>query len=68
LHEVAEVTAGERFVMIGWVESRIRDPRHKEVLNTLANIRNTELAENGRSETFINVSKVWADLQRLWIG
>lgn len=68
LHEVAEVTAGERFVMIGWVESRIRDPRHKEVLNTLSTIRQTELAENGRTETFINISKVWADLQRLWIG
>lgn len=68
LHEVAEVTAGERFVMIGWVESRIRDPRHKEVLNTLSGIRHAELAENGRSEAFINLSKVWADLNRLWVG
>ncbi|HCH99935.1 MAG TPA: Fe2+-dependent dioxygenase [Alphaproteobacteria bacterium] len=68
LHEVAEVTAGERFVMIGWIQSRVRDPRHKEVLNSLSSMRKNELSENGRSETFINLTKVWADLQRLWLS
>ena len=67
LHEVAEVTSGERFVMIGWVESRVGDPRHKEVLNTLANVRKVELELNGRSENFINMTKAWTDLQRLWV-
>ena len=68
LHEVAEVTAGERFVMIGWIQSKLRDPRHKTILNNVADLRKKEFEANGRTETFISLGKVRADLERLWVN
>lgn len=65
LHEVAEVTSGERLVCVGWIESRVRRADDREILFDL----NTLKAELGQSfpeqsPELLTLSKVIANLQR----
>ena len=39
LHRVNPVTRGERLVCVGWMESRIRDPGHREILYDIDTVR-----------------------------
>lgn len=39
VHQVAEVTAGVRYVAIGWIESRIQDEMARSLLFDLANLQ-----------------------------
>jgi PKHD-type hydroxylase len=39
LHEVAEVTRGERLVAVTWAQSYVRDDRQREILASLAQIK-----------------------------
>ncbi len=66
LHRVAPVTRGERWVCVGWIESRIRDPRQREILFDLDTARRTLFARDGKSELFDLLSKSHSNLLRLW--
>lgn len=50
LHEITPVTAGERLVLVGWIQSTIQDPQIRDILYGMATLRdqlqkyqNTEL-------------------------
>lgn len=65
-HRVAEVTAGTRLVAVGWLESLIRDPGQREVLQDI----NAALAalppEDAFGETAFILRRTRISLQRLW--
>ena len=66
LHQVKEVTSGERLVAATWVQSMIRDPAKREVLFNLSQSRDhlLETAPNEKSTTLISQSYV--NLLRMW--
>jgi PKHD-type hydroxylase len=66
LHRVAPVAAGERFVAVTWIESRVRDEGKREILFDLDRSRRRIFEQEGKSETFDLVSKSYSNLLRRW--
>lgn len=69
LHEVAEVTRGERLVSVLWIQSMVREPAKREVLWDLWQAREKMLNEApGKEETehvdhaYINLLRMWSEL------
>lgn len=68
LHEVAEVTRGERLVAVTWAQSYVRDDRQREILAHLAQVKDkmnviapdaieTDLVHH----THANLLRMWAE-------
>lgn len=68
LHEVAEVTRGERLVAVTWAQSYVRDERQREILAHLAQVKDklndampdaieTDLAHH----SYTNLLRMWAE-------
>jgi PKHD-type hydroxylase len=68
LHRVEPVTAGERLVAVGWIESRIRHADQRELLLELDTARRTLFARHGKDEIFDLVSRSYSNLLRRWDG
>lgn len=66
LHRVERVTAGERLVAAGWIESYVRDPGQRELLFDLDTARASLFRESGKTAQFDLLSKVSANLLRMW--
>jgi PKHD-type hydroxylase len=66
LHEVVEVTRGERLVAVTWVQSYVRDDHQREILAHLSQVKDrmNEIAEN-ENETDL-VHQTYANLLRRW--
>lgn len=66
LHEVAEVTRGERLVAVTWAQSYVRDERQREILAHLAQVKDkmNEIAENAVETDLVHHS--YANLLRMW--
>ncbi|HHJ19129.1 MAG TPA: Fe2+-dependent dioxygenase [Gammaproteobacteria bacterium] len=69
LHQVAEVTRGERRVMVTWIQSMIRDPAQRELLYELSQVRDRLLRKApGKNETkkidhvYVNLVRMWAEV------
>jgi PKHD-type hydroxylase len=68
LHHVAPVTDGVRLAVIGWVQSHVRRSEEREILFDLE-LGLTELFEkDGKTPLFDRLTKVQANLLRLWSG
>jgi PKHD-type hydroxylase len=65
LHRVQPVTKGERCVVVGWVQSLVRDPRVREILFELDEARRTLFEQSGSSRTFNLLQKTYSNLLRL---
>ncbi len=66
LHRVAEVTRGERLVVVGWVRSFIRDVGQREILFDLDQTM-AALVGSGADRQVVNlVSKTRNNLIRMW--
>lgn len=66
LHRVAEVTRGERLVVVGWVRSFIRHAAHREILfdldQTIAALQNADRSILNRVfKTRNNLLRMWAE-------
>jgi PKHD-type hydroxylase len=68
LHEVAEVTRGERLVAVTWVQSYVRDDRQRELLANLAEVKdklNDVAADWPETDlihhTYTNLLRMWAE-------
>lgn len=68
LHEVAEVTRGERLVAVTWIQSYVRDERQREILAHLARIKDRlgEIAAESEEtdlahQTHANLLRMWAE-------
>jgi len=65
LHEVASVTAGERLVIITFIESQIPDQMHRDLIYSLDEVRALEgLTMKWQNRTRLEF--VIANLQRMW--
>ena len=66
LHRVNPVTKGTRLVVVGWVQSTIRDASDREILFDLETARRAIFAKSGKTPEFDLVSKSIANLLRKW--
>jgi len=68
LHEVVEVTRGERLVAVTWVQSYVRDDHQREILAHLAQVKDrmNDIAPNDEEtdlvhHTYANLLRMWAE-------
>ena len=66
LHRVEPVTAGERLVAVGWIESRIRQAEQRELLFELDTARRALFERHGKDEIFDLISRSYSNLLRRW--
>ncbi|HIK32292.1 MAG TPA: Fe2+-dependent dioxygenase [Oscillatoriales cyanobacterium M59_W2019_021] len=66
LHRVEPVTQGTRQVVVGWVQSLIRDPAKREILFDLDTARRSIFQKSGKTIEFDLISKSHANLLRRW--
>lgn len=57
LHEITPVTKGERCVIVGWIQSTVRDTQIRNILSDLANV-NDELSNiHDNSDTYTSIQE-----------
>jgi PKHD-type hydroxylase len=68
LHEVVEITRGERLVAVTWVQSYVRDDHQREILAHLAQVKDkmNAIAEDDVEtdlvhQTYANLLRMWAE-------
>lgn len=66
LHNVAEVTNGERLVAVTWCQSMIRDPAKRELLYNLNQARESLIQKDANSEETSQVDTTYINLVRMW--
>jgi PKHD-type hydroxylase len=66
LHEVAEVTKGERLVAVTWVQSYVRDERHRQLLSDALEVRDRLHALDPKSPATDKAFHLYTNLLRLW--
>jgi PKHD-type hydroxylase len=66
LHRVEPVTAGERLVAVGWIESRIRHADQRELLFELDTARRALFERHGKDVIFDLISRSYSNLLRRW--
>ena len=66
LHRVNPVTQGTRLVVVGWVQSVVRNESDREILFDLETARRAIFAKSGKTPEFDLVSKSIANLLRKW--
>ena len=67
LHRVNPVTEGTRLVVVGWVQSTVRDASDREILFDLETARRAIFAQSGKTAEFDLISKSMANLLRKWV-
>jgi PKHD-type hydroxylase len=67
LHRVTPVTGGSRLVCVGWIQSAVPDPRQREVLMDLDNLRaSLQTHLDVQSAELLVLQKTIANLTRMW--
>lgn len=66
LHHVAEVTSGRRLVAVTWIQSMVRSPERRELLDTLNQARERMLREDPGGEATRQVDVAYVNLVRMW--
>lgn len=66
LHEVREVTHGERLVVLGWIQSFVREPSARETLWDLSVAMELVHASEGKSRAYDLLLKSHSNLLRRW--
>ena len=66
VHQVAEVTGGERLVALTWMQSYVRDAARRELLFELDQAREHLLRTDGDGQTTKYVDRSYANLLRMW--
>ena len=68
LHQVTPVTEGERLVVVGWLESRVRSAEQREILfdlswsiNQLGDSTEQQAVKQQLVKTRENLLRQWAD-------
>ncbi len=66
LHQVAEITSGERLVAVTWAQSMIREPAKRELLYDLDKVREKLFLEQPNAIDTAKLDNVYANLVRMW--
>lgn len=66
LHQVNEITQGERIVAVTWIQSLIRDPAQREILFGLSQAREKLMTDQPDDEVTTHVDHSYTNLVRMW--
>ena len=66
MHEVEEITGGQRIVCVGWIESWIQDPSARAVLQDLGQAIRAAAAVAPEGEETVRLRRIRANLIRRW--
>jgi PKHD-type hydroxylase len=66
IHRVTPVTRGSRLACIGWIESRVRDERQRDILRDLNTAHRVYAERHGHDELVDMLLKNAANLMRMW--
>jgi PKHD-type hydroxylase len=66
LHEVAEVTSGERLVAVAWAQSMVKDPQQRALLYDLYVVKETLLGVSPDAEAAARANRAYINLYRQW--
>lgn len=66
LHQVSEVTSGERLAAVTWVQSLVRSVEDRAILFELEQARRAEYDRAGKSPDFDRLARIHANLLRRW--
>ncbi|MCY4611504.1 MAG: Fe2+-dependent dioxygenase [Gammaproteobacteria bacterium] len=66
LHRVDEVTSGERWVAVLWIQSQVRDEQQREVLQTLDALRSQRMEKDPADDELARLDWVYSRLLRMW--
>jgi PKHD-type hydroxylase len=66
VHQVAEVTRGERLVALFWIQSYVRDPARRELLYELGLAREHLIDQEPAALTTQYLDRSYANLMRMW--
>lgn len=66
LHQVLEVTRGERLAVVGWIQSFVRDAQAREALRDLSLARDEVYRATPESRAYDLINKAHANLLRRW--
>ena len=66
LHQVAQVSRGERLAAVTWVRSHVRNPARREILNNICRIREKLAKLHPDGEEAGLAFKTHANLLRMW--
>ena len=67
LHQVTEVTKGERLVAVSWIRSYVRDPAKREILFDLKTAHYRLSDQLGKTVDIDMLSKTHTNLYRRWV-
>jgi PKHD-type hydroxylase len=66
LHEVTEVTKGERLVAVTWVQSYVRDERHRQFLSDAMEVRDRLQKLDPKGSETDTAFRLYTNLLRMW--
>jgi PKHD-type hydroxylase len=66
LHRVTPLESGERIAVVGWFESRIRDPQQRQMILDIDIARKAYLEKVGHDRNADLLLKTATNLRRLW--
>lgn len=66
VHRVNPVTRGRRLAIVTWMESMVRDPARREIIEDLAEVMDLLVRENADGESIRRVEKARLNLLRMW--
>ncbi|MEM6708288.1 MAG: Fe2+-dependent dioxygenase [Pseudomonadota bacterium] len=65
IHQITPVSAGERIVCVGWIQSKLQDPAVREILFDLENLRaSLKATHDPQSPELLTVTKAISNLLR----
>lgn len=67
LHQVTEVTKGERLVVVTWIRSLVRDAAKREILFDLKTAHHRLADQLGKTPEMDVLSKTYTNLLRRWV-
>lgn len=67
VHRVNPVTRGRRLAIVTWMESMIRDPARREIVEDLAEVMDGLVRNNADGESIRRVEKARLNLLRMWV-
>lgn len=66
MHRVDEVTAGERWAAVLWIQSQVRDEQQREVLQALDALRAEKMEDDPMGEELVKIDWIYSRLLRMW--
>lgn len=66
VHQVTEITSGQRLVAVTWVQSLVRDPAKRELLYDMYQVREKLLQKAPDDEDTKKIDRSYVNLIRMW--